>query len=85
MGLAVIGTRIPGIIDAIDDGETGLLVDVDDVGELTATLRRLLDDDVLRLRLGSAAASHVRENFNWNDIARRYLAAVEATKSNSFS
>ena len=80
LGLAVIGTRIPGNMDAIDDGESGLLVNVDDVGDLAAALRRLLNDETLRHRLGQAAARRVRESFNWDVIARKYLALMEATK-----
>jgi len=39
MGLPVIATRIPGCVDAVREGETGLLVPARDAGALTAAIR----------------------------------------------
>ena len=53
MELPVVATRIPGNVDAVRDGETGYLVDVDDVEALTERLERLIADPALRVRLGA--------------------------------
>lgn len=55
MGLATVGTNIYGLTDAIQDGETGLLVAPRDVDALADALDKILADDLLRVRLGSAA------------------------------
>ena len=55
-GRAVIGTAPGGHGEMIVDGETGLLVPGGDVEALTAAMRRLIDDEPLRERLGAAAA-----------------------------
>lgn len=52
---ATIGTTPGGHGEMIVDGETGLLVAGGDVGALAAALRRLIDDEALRERLGEAA------------------------------
>jgi glycosyltransferase involved in cell wall biosynthesis len=57
-GRAVIGTTPGGHADLVVDGETGLLVPAGDVTALADTMARLLADDALRERLGSAAREH---------------------------
>jgi glycosyltransferase involved in cell wall biosynthesis len=54
-GLAIVATAVGGNPKVIEDDATGLLVPVQDAAALAVALRRLLDDDVLRIRLGSAA------------------------------
>ncbi len=63
-GLAVVVTRAPGIIDVIDDGQTGLLVPTDDVPQLAEAILRLSRDADLRARLGEAARRRVAEKFS---------------------
>jgi glycosyltransferase involved in cell wall biosynthesis len=55
-GRAVIGTTPGGHGEMIVDGETGLLVPGGDVEALAAAMRRLIDDESLRERLGAAGA-----------------------------
>jgi glycosyltransferase involved in cell wall biosynthesis len=57
MELPVIATRIPGCVDAVRDGETGLLVPVRDAEALTAAIRIYLGDPELR-REHSANGRH---------------------------
>ena len=56
MELPVVATRIPGCVDAVREGETGLLVPARDAEALTAAIRRYLDDADLRRRHGAAGA-----------------------------
>ena len=51
-GRPVVATRVGGLVDAIEDGVTGLLVDP---AGLCPALERLLADERLRRRLGDAA------------------------------
>jgi glycosyltransferase involved in cell wall biosynthesis len=64
MGVPAIGTRIYGLTDAIIDGETGLLVELKNVVELTDTLRKLIDDPDLRKRLGKNAEKRAMQEFD---------------------
>lgn len=63
MGLPVVATKVTGCVDAVVDGQTGLVVPPDDVSALTAAMRRLLDYPQLRLRMGQKARKRVEEKF----------------------
>lgn len=58
-GRPVIGSRIGGIVDQIDDGETGFLVPPGDGVALHKAMAQLLDNPALRIRMGAAARSKV--------------------------
>jgi glycosyltransferase involved in cell wall biosynthesis len=79
-GTPAVATAIAGHADAVLNGESGILVD--DVGQLSGALRRVLRDDVLRSRLSKGALTRARW-FTWDATARRALEALaeEATRS----
>ena len=54
-GRPVVATAVGGLVDAVEDGVTGLLVVSGDVSGLRTALARLLEDAELRARLGAAA------------------------------
>jgi len=61
--VACIATRVSGIPELIDHGETGLLVAQNDEAELARALRRLMGDAGLRARLAAAGFKKVRAEF----------------------
>lgn len=61
MGVPVVGTRVIGSVDAIQDGETGLLVAPGDPGALAGAILRLLTDDGLARRLAGNGRKWVRD------------------------
>lgn len=67
-GKAVLGTRIDGLRDAVSDGETGILVRPESVEHLERGMRRLLDDEPLRSRLGGQGRVRARR-FDWDQVA----------------
>lgn len=69
-GTPVIGTRVGGIPEIVTDGETGLLVEPQQPGQLSAALVRLLADRNLRERLGAAGRKHVETHFTVERMAR---------------
>lgn len=48
----VVATRVGSVSEAVVDGETGILIDKDDIDGLAVVLCRLRDDPVLRAQLG---------------------------------
>lgn len=64
-GRPVVASAVGGLLDAVEDGVTGLLVPPRDPAALRAALERLLVDDELRGRLGAAARERARERFSW--------------------
>ena len=65
-GTPAVATDIAGHRDAVVDGESGLLVD--DLGQLSVALGRVLGDDVLRSRLSKGALTRARW-FSWDATA----------------
>lgn len=53
-GVPVVATKVGGILDVVNDRETGLLVDRDNTVELTNALREMLTDNELREKLTTA-------------------------------
>jgi len=74
-GTPAVATAIAGHVDAVLDGESGLLVK--DPDELAGALGRVLGDEVLRSRLARGALSRARW-FTWDATARRALEALAA-------
>ncbi len=62
-GKAVIASRVGGIPDLITDGQTGLLVEPEDVEQLAEAMVRLYEQPALRDRLGQAARRAVDGRF----------------------
>jgi glycosyltransferase involved in cell wall biosynthesis len=74
LGKCVVVNDPRGARSYVADGETGLVVPARDPAALKAALRRVLDDDGLRHRLGGNAREFAAEHF----AARRYAADLAA-------
>lgn len=64
MAVAVVGTRVTGLVDSIRDGETGLLSEPGNAAALAANLSALLNDADRATQLGRAGEVFVRDNFD---------------------
>ncbi|GIE31328.1 glycogen synthase [Actinoplanes italicus] len=84
---AVVATATGGIPEVVADGETGLLVPIEQVedgtgtpvdperfvADLAATLTRVLNDPQLAERMGRAGRRRAVERFSWSRIAEDTL------------
>jgi glycosyltransferase involved in cell wall biosynthesis len=77
IGRPIVATRLEQIAQVMDDGETGLLVEPEDVSELVEAIERLLADPGLGERLGAAAREEAVNLHTWDLRARGLLAALE--------
>ena len=81
MGLPIVSTRIPGCVDSVIDGSTGLLVPPRDVEKLTEAIQKYLDDVELRRQHGQAGRQRVQHDFRpemiWEDLFRGYCDLVK--------
>lgn len=75
-GVPAVGARAGGVPDVIRHGENGLLFTPGDLGDLTEQLRRLLNDDVLRRRLGRQAREDM-EPFGWRAATETLVGYYE--------
>ncbi len=71
-GLASVVSDIPGNRQLIDSEEHGLLVPVGDAETIAGAIRRVLEDNTLRGRMGEAARRRVLEHYSTSKIAERY-------------
>jgi len=58
----VVATRVGGIPEIVQDGESALLVSPGDAGQLAGAMTRLFDDPVLARRLVDRAVQSIRTN-----------------------
>jgi glycosyltransferase involved in cell wall biosynthesis len=59
-GRPVVAAAVGGLVDAVEDGVTGVLVPPGDVAALRASLRELLEDRDRRVALGTAGRERAR-------------------------
>ena len=77
MARAVVVPDVPAIREVIQDGVNGLLFRAGDPSAFCESLRRLLEEDELRRRLGERARQDVLEKHTWMHNARRVMDGVE--------
>ncbi len=68
-GRPVVASETGGLAFLVIDGETGFHVPAADVDALTDRLRRLLDDQELRRRLGGNGKK-LAQKYAWESISR---------------
>ena len=76
-GCAIVATRSGGAPEAVLDGQTGLLVDKENVEQLAAAMQRLMADSQLRKQLAAAGKARAAE-FAWPKVAGQYAEAYVA-------
>jgi len=76
MELPVVATRIPGCVEAVEDGVTGTLVPARDVAALADATRMYLRDPKLRQKHGCAGRARVLSQFRqeaiWEAVYQEY-------------
>jgi trehalose synthase len=78
-GKPVIASARGGIQDQITSGLNGILLDDPaDLDEFAAALRRLLDDEPLRVRMGIAARREIETNYLGTRHLLDYLDVLRA-------
>jgi len=68
--IPVIASRIAGVQELVEDGETGFAIPAGDLESLIARMDQLLGDPGLRARMGQAGRARVEAEF---DIAREVV------------
>ncbi|MEO8992941.1 MAG: glycosyltransferase family 4 protein [Nitrosospira sp.] len=76
-GVPVITTPVGGIPEVMRQGEEGVIVQPGDIDGLTAALRRLLDDEPLRQRLGANGRKRIQHIFS-DEVVFPQLEAIWA-------
>lgn len=67
-GKPVVAGRTGGIVDAVADGDTGILVDPTDAQAAAVAFRSLLDQPARGEAMGRAGRRAVERHFNWDRV-----------------
>lgn len=71
-GAAIVGTRVGGVPEVVDDGVCGALVEVNDKRAYAVALARLLGDRDRAAAAGRAARARAESAFDRRDVVRAY-------------
>src|SRR5690606_4685688 len=72
-GRPVVTTDVPGCRDAIEAGQTGLLVPPRDAAALASAVQRLADDAALRKQFGQEGRRLAERAFDIRQVVQRHL------------
>jgi glycosyltransferase involved in cell wall biosynthesis len=85
VGLPIIASRVGGLPELVDDGKEGILVTPGDSEGLAEAIQRVIQDPLLRARLGQSARIRARGEFslcatvqNYDRVYRQVLDAKGA-------
>jgi len=79
-GTPVVAAAVGGLTTVVRDGHSGLLVDSHEPRAWADALRRVVEDDALRLRLEGGALEQARR-FSWERTAERTLAVYQRAQA----
>jgi glycosyltransferase involved in cell wall biosynthesis len=82
-GRPVVASAVGGLLDAVEDGVTGLLVPPESPEALRTALERLLADADLRRRLGEAARQKASAELSWEAATQVTIEAYRAALRSS--
>ena len=80
-GLPVIGARLEGIVDAIEEGKNGHLVESGNPRAFADAINRCLNDSGALQESRSVAEMFTRETFSWKTATDQYLAIFRSLKN----
>ncbi|MEM9655855.1 MAG: glycosyltransferase [Actinomycetota bacterium] len=85
-GKPVVATAVPGLVDIVEDGVTGVLVEPNDPDRLAAAIAELVVDPGALDRLGTGARSAAETRLSWSVITGElrdlYLGVLEERAGN---
>lgn len=81
-GIATIGSRINGVVDAIVEESTGCLVTTGDIKELTQVMERMGSDRKLLSDMGQAAKTRAVDNFSSSTVSAAWLSFYSSVLKN---
>ncbi len=77
MGKPVVAGALGQVKDLVHDGETGLLYEPGNIGQLTAALLALAQDANFTRAMGEKASVWVRRERTWENNARKVIEVVQ--------
>ncbi len=72
-GVPVIGSRSGGIPETFEDGVTGILVEEQDIEELSRAIIKLKDNKILQKNLSANTRSFLERRFGYSNTINKYI------------
>src|SRR5207253_8124475 len=69
--LPIFASAVGGILEVVEDGKTGVLVEPAKPEALADAIRRLLEDPARARAMGRAGRLRVEAHFAWSSVAER--------------
>ena len=82
-GLPVVASSVGGVPEVIRNNITGFLVKKNNIGELVAALKKLIEDYELRKKMGKAGRELVENRYDWKDNLRSMANLYEKVLAKS--
>ncbi len=76
-GKPVVATSVGEIDELVTHGRDGLMIEDNNLDQLVAALERLIEDESLRKRMGNAAQQRIREDFDLDKQAAKYMTLYQ--------
>ncbi len=75
-GVTVVGPRIAGVEDIVEDGKSGFLHESGDIEGIAASVVKLLTDGDLRRQMGRTGNQIVRDRFSAERLSREWVSLL---------
>ncbi|MCB9173481.1 MAG: glycosyltransferase [Flavobacteriales bacterium] len=80
----IVTTNVGGVENIVVQNETAFVVPSNDLHQFSEALLRLINNDDLRIRMGSKGWNHVKDKFHYtrlvNDMEKLYVSLLNNTK-----
>jgi len=80
----IVTTNVGGVENVVVQNETAFVVPSNDLQQFSEALLRLINNDDLRIRMGSKGWNHVKDKFHYtrlvNDMEKLYVSLLNNTK-----
>jgi len=83
-GLPVVGTRVGGTPELVQDGQNGFLVDSDDIQALATAIQKIATNPVLYRKIATLNRKKA-EFFTFDNYIKRVIYAYQICKNRSFA
>jgi len=77
-GIPVVGFAAGGMVEAVADDQTGLLVEPEDSDALGSAIARLIDDPDTASRFGAAGRERMQKKFSIATMVDKHIALYES-------
>jgi glycosyltransferase involved in cell wall biosynthesis len=84
-GLPVIGSKVGGFLDLVEEGVTGHLAGVGDTQALAGFIEKLAEDPRAATQMGEAGLRRARERYSAHSVVDQYVTCYREVMAGSGS